>query len=372
VTPSPGAWTSSSAGVALAADDALRLLQAVPGVLLLVRDGLVARRHVPARCESRALADWALQLEELPGALSEVVAAARRTRGVVSEVTLSAGLVTRVNAVLVSDDEVALSVSDISEQRHVEEQVLAAERNRLEAQSLAQRAATERLSALGTLAAGVAHEINNPLTWVSSSLEFVKQELTALAPGSEALDALAEAEEGVARIGAIVRDMRVLARGGGSQPLEPTPLLPVLRAAVQATAGVFRERAAVVVHAEHALDAMAREGGLVQVLVNLLVNAAQTLPHGDAHGNRVDVRLTGPENGWVELEVKDTGAGMDEKTLARAFDPFFTTRDVNAGVGLGLAVSRSLVEGMGGHLDLESRPGHGTTARIRLVSAAKR
>jgi signal transduction histidine kinase len=142
-----------------------------------------------------------------------------------------------------------------------------------------------------------------------------------------------------------------------------------MRAAVQATAGSFRGRAAVVLSAEQALEARANEPNLIQVLVNLLANAARALEPTPAAEDRVDVRLVGAVDGHVVIEVSDTGRGMDEATLTRAFDPFFTTRPVNGGAGLGLAVCRALVEAMGGELELESAPGRGTTARLRLVSA---
>ncbi|MDX2013261.1 MAG: ATP-binding protein [Myxococcaceae bacterium] len=362
----------ASAEAALSGGEAQRLVQAVPGVLMLVRGRGLAHRHVSSHCESPRLAAWAAALDELPGPFLEVVEAARRARGIVGELELEGGLVVRLDAVALSDDEVALHVLDVSEQRRVEEQVLASERARLTAQHLAHRVATERLSSLATVAAGVGHEVNNPLTWVASSLEFIRRELVATTVSAELREALDEAEEGVGRITAIVRDLRVLSGPAGPGPPEVVAVVPAVRAAMQATAGAFRGQVPAVLHVERPLEVYAHEGNLVWVLVNLLANAAQALVKAAPAEDRVDVRVMGPVEGRVVIEVRDTGRGMDRETLARAFDPFFTTRPVNAGVGLGLAVARALVEAMGGWLELESAPGAGTIARVRLPSATTR
>jgi C4-dicarboxylate-specific signal transduction histidine kinase len=351
------------------ADEALRLLHAVPGVALLVRTGVLRHRFVSSVCSSVELRAWAFALERLPQPFVELAEAARRARSVVSEVVLEHGLAVRVDAIALTADEVAFHVLDVTEQLRVERQVLAAERARLAAQHLAHRASAERLSALATVAEGVGHEINNPLTWMRSNLEFVRGELERQGATRELLAALDEADEGVSRIASVVRDLRVLTGRSDTGRLEVVALLPVIRAAIDATVGVFRDRAPVVLHAEGAPDVRAHEANLVLVLVNLLANAAQALGPAAPSDDRVDVRVLGPLEGRVVVEVSDTGRGMDVETLTRAFDPFFTTRPVNVGVGLGLAVSRALVEAMGGRLDLESAPGLGTTARLSLPSA---
>jgi C4-dicarboxylate-specific signal transduction histidine kinase len=357
---------------ALSGPEALRLVQAVPGVLLLVRGGALAYRHVSVCCQSPRLTAWVGTLDELPRPLLDLATATRRARSMVSELDLEEDFVVRVDAVSLNDEEVALHVLDVTEQRRVEHQVLTAERARLTAQQFSHRVASERLSALSTVAAGVGHEINNPLTWLTSSLEFARRELAAGSVSAEVLEALGEAEQGVARIAAVVRDLRVLSSRPETGRVETIGVLPAIRAALQATAGTFRGRVPVVLHAEHALEARAHEANLVQVLVNLLANAAQSLEPVASEEGRVDVRLLGPVDEHVLIEVRDTGCGIDETTMARAFDPFFTTRPVNGGAGLGLAICRVLVEAMGGHLELESAPGRGTTARLRLVSAAPR
>jgi signal transduction histidine kinase len=221
----------------------------------------------------------------------------------------------------------------------------------------------------------VAHEINNPLTYVKSNLSYVREELSRLgaAPGSQGpLDeALADAGEGVERVRGIVRRLMALSRVETAAGLHAVDLHAALDACLET---VRRE--------VHARGRLRREYGdippvlgdrtrIVQVFVNLLFNAVQALPEGspDRHEVWVATRLD-PESGQVMVEVSDTGCGIPERSLERIWDPFFSTKPVDQGVGLGLSICRSLVGALGGRIAARSREGAGSTFTVWLRSAA--
>ncbi|HET9552981.1 MAG TPA: MEDS domain-containing protein [Anaeromyxobacteraceae bacterium] len=226
-----------------------------------------------------------------------------------------------------------------------------------------------RLASVGTLAAGVAHEINNPLAFVAGNLAFLAERLEAGGADPELRRAVAEALDGASRIRATVQGLRRLSR-----PADGTPRAPV-DVAAELSAGVAIARAQVASRARLSVDLApglpAVEAGpneLAQVAVNLLVNAAQATPEGRAGEH--EVRLAArAERGGVVVVVSDTGAGMTPEVQARIFDPFFTTKDAGAGTGLGLAICHGIVAGLGGAIDVESAPGRGTTFRVRLPAA---
>ncbi|MFM2248367.1 MAG: hypothetical protein RL071_4442 [Pseudomonadota bacterium] len=244
---------------------------------------------------------------------------------------------------------------DLSEQRRAE---AAAQQN-------------ARLAAIGTLAAGVAHEVNNPLTVVAGAL--TAWEATGEAAGAQPAElrrARAEALRSVDQVRAILRTLLELGGGVGGAPIASSALS--LAEAVEAACGQVAARRGQPPSAAGALEGLprvaARPAELVQVLVQLIDNAeaARAAAGPDAPPVRLLARRADDE---VCLEITDPGAGMDAETLARVFDPFFSTRQVGAGRGLGLPLSRSLVQGMGGALDLRSAPGAGTTAVLRLPVA---
>ena len=225
----------------------------------------------------------------------------------------------------------------------------------------------ERLAATGRLAAGVAHEINNPLTYVLSNLEELA-EVEALRADPQAPRLLREARQGAERVRAIVRDLRVFARadeetGGACDPCE------VARSALGITGVEIRHRARLETRLEAVPRVAIAERRLAQVLVNLLVNACKAIPEGRVaeHVIRVTVR---PEVDRVIVEVADTGQGMTPEIRARIFEPFFTTRTTGDGQGLGLALSHAMVAEAGGDIEVETAPGRGTTFRVRLAVAA--
>lgn len=249
---------------------------------------------------------------------------------------------------------------------------LAAANQRLEGALLqleraqAQLVRSEKLRALGQLIAGVAHEVNTPLAFVANNLAFLAEGLAALAPPApderwqDLADAVAESQDGVARIAAIVRDLRGFAR-----PDSPGLQSADLNASLAATVRIARAAAppAITIAERYGElpPVVCNPGEINQVLLNLLTNAAQAI----AGAGTVTV-ATAHAGDTVRITVEDSGAGMDERTLARIGEPFFTTRPLGAGTGLGVAISLGIARGHGGSLSYSSAPGRGTTATLSL------
>jgi PAS domain S-box-containing protein len=236
----------------------------------------------------------------------------------------------------------------------------------------------DRLAAVGTLAAGVAHEINNPLAYVTSNLGFVQDELAALLREGGAAtpdriaslrEAVRDALDGATRVRGIVQGLRQFAH----PTRDPTRLAVDVRREIEAAVGLTRHE--ITHRATLALDVctelppvLAAQQELGQVLVNLLVNAAQAIPEGRAAWNEVRVSARA-EGGGVVIVVSDTGVGIDPQHVPRVFDPFFTTKPVGSGTGLGLSICHGIVKGLGGTIAVESVPGAGTTFRVTLPAA---
>ncbi len=221
-----------------------------------------------------------------------------------------------------------------------------------------------RLAALGALSASVAHEINTPLAYVLANLESV-------AHGAEAAEApIADAIEGARRIARIISDLGSFARlGDPSGEREPLDVALAVTVALNLAANRLRHTAEVVRHHEPGLRAFARETQLVQVLLNLLVNAAHSLESAPPTQRRIEIRTAAAEPGRIVIEVRDHGKGIPEGELSRIFEPFFTTRSGEGGTGLGLSVSRRIVEGFGGKISASSLSGRGATFTIELDRA---
>jgi signal transduction histidine kinase/HAMP domain-containing protein len=230
------------------------------------------------------------------------------------------------------------------------------EKKRLES-TLAQR---DRLASMGMLAAGVAHEINNPLAYVMMHLEGLSQ---GLEPGGAA-ESARKALEGIQRIREITRGLNAFARidSGGLEAVD-------LNRAVEQAANMAQHEVKLKGTLHLDLGALPRvlasEGKLAQVLLNLLVNAAHSIEDGAVSQNRVSVR-TWAEGSLVFAEVADTGRGIVPENLERIWEPFFTTKASGQGTGLGLAICRSIVEGFGGTISVQSLPGRGSRFLLRL------
>ena len=226
---------------------------------------------------------------------------------------------------------------------------------------------SERLSALGTLAAGISHEINNPLAFVLANVEHALDlcdESQDAPPGLRA--SLGDALTGAERVRGIVGHMSLLAHQREAEP-RPVDLAQVLRSAVEIGGVHVRRVAEVKVHIEGEPRALGHESELGRIALNLLVNAAHAIERDDdASAHTVWVRAGIISDAEVYFEVQDDGIGMDEETRRRAFDPFFTTKASGVGTGLGLSLSHRIVQSLGGRMSIRSRPGEGTAVRVVL------
>jgi len=242
------------------------------------------------------------------------------------------------------------------------------ERRELEV-SLAQ---ADRLANMGMLAAGVAHEINNPLAYVMLHLEAVQgglEELIGAGADPELASSIESALEGAGRIADIVRDLKSFSRVEATS-LERLDLARLTDGAATMAKNEIKYRARLVKDYAPIHSVLGNEGRLSQVLLNLLMNAAQAIPPGDVGGNeiRVSAHMDGDH---VVLSVCDTGEGMDPATVERVFEPFFTTKAKGGGTGLGLAICQRIVVEHGGTITLDSLPGQGTEVTLRLPAASE-
>lgn len=262
------------------------------------------------------------------------------------------------------------------------------ERKRLETQL----AHAQRLESIGTLAAGMAHEINNPLTFVIGNVDVCREWLARMdgklaryvaetepAPGARLADirddiaeieaSLRDASDGAARVGRLVLDIKSMARA--SEPSrQPRDLRTVIEAAVKMTAHAVRHSARVTTAFGATPLVEASDGPLVQVFTNLLMNAAQAIGEGHADANEITLTTSTDARGWACVEVRDTGPGIPADVLPRIFDPFFTTKPVGAGMGLGLATCHNIVAGLGGTLAVDGNPGRGAVFRLALPATS--
>ncbi|QSQ21817.1 response regulator [Pyxidicoccus parkwayensis] len=246
-------------------------------------------------------------------------------------------------------------------------------------QTQAQLVQAGRMAAVGQLAAGVGHEINNPLAYIVSNLEHASEEADALARElgemrgagprlREVSQALREALHGADRVRRIVRDLKTFSRPDDEKQ-GPVELHAVLDSAVKIAMAELRPRAKLVKDYGDVPRVEANEARLAQVFLNLLINAAQALPEGKAEENEVRLSTKLAPNGMVIAEVRDTGIGIAPEALGRIFDPFYTTKPPGVGTGLGLSLCHAYVSAMGGTISVESEPGKGTVFRVTLRRA---
>ena len=200
---------------------------------------------------------------------------------------------------------------------------------------------SDRMASVGTLAAGVAHEINNPLAAICANLELVAKTVADLAsePGidrrlDEAIDELRDVREGAERVRQIIRDLKIFSRGPDEERRGPIDLHRVLESSLRMAWNEIRHRARLVKEYGKVPPVDANEARLGQVFLNLIVNAAQAIPEGDAEHNVVHVVTGLDASGRVFVEVRDTGTGIARENMPRIFDAFFTTKSDGMGMGL--------------------------------------
>jgi len=224
----------------------------------------------------------------------------------------------------------------------------------------------QRLAALGALAASVAHEINNPLAVLTSNLEWL-MECAALPDEHSALE---DALEGARRIRQIISDLRAFSRDdAASHTAESVDVSRALSAALNIAANELRHLARVEVKCPPHVMARGKDGPLVQVLVNLLVNASQAMRTVKDRPHLLTVSVAEAQ-GFIDIDVVDTGPGIPAELMSRLFAPFVSTRASSGGTGLGLWISRRIIESFGGELTVTSTPGTGSTFRVHLSAGA--
>jgi two-component system, cell cycle sensor histidine kinase and response regulator CckA len=229
----------------------------------------------------------------------------------------------------------------------------------------------DRMASVGTLASGVAHEINNPLSYVISNLRFVLEQVgevgrRARVEGMEELqEALQEALEGADRVRNIVQDLRTLSKDDESS-VGPIDVQRVVESALKLAASTLRHKAQVRKELKPVPAVEGNAARLGQVMLNLLINASQALPEAQPEHNEIRVATRTDPAGRALIEVQDTGEGITPENLGRLFDPFFTTKPVGVGTGLGLSICHGIVTSMGGEIQVESAPHQGSLFRVVL------
>jgi PAS domain S-box-containing protein len=242
---------------------------------------------------------------------------------------------------------------------------------------------SDRMASVGTLAAGVAHEINNPLAAVMANLDYIADAVGKLGSGSsgamtpamretrirdEIKAPLDDAREAAERVRFIVRDLKMFSRSPSEELKGPVSVKDVMESSLRMAWNEVRHRACLVKNYGDVPDVDANEARLGQVFLNLIVNAAQAIPEGSADANEIKV-TTRLEGTRVVIEVTDTGPGIPPDIIDRVFDAFFTTKRVGVGTGLGLAICHRIVTDIGGELTVRSEVGVGTVFRVSLPEA---
>jgi signal transduction histidine kinase len=248
---------------------------------------------------------------------------------------------------------------------------------------MGQLALTSRLAALGTLVAGVAHEINNPLAAALSDQDLALRAVrdlrdrlrgsglldlkTELLQLDEVVEELDEAQDAGRRIERIVRDLKVFGRPNQKDSRERVRLIDLVDLAMRWLPAAINQTATVAVEDGGAPDVVATAGQITQVVVNLVTNAAKATPEGMR--GAIVIRIGVGKPGMARLDVIDHGKGIEPAVLPRIFEPFFTTRGVGKGTGLGLSICHSIVTNHGGTLTVTSEVGKGSTFRVELPAA---
>ncbi len=337
--------------------DAFFLLRGEPAGLRLLRLNAHAERLIGQECgaaEGRMLVDLPDALFIAPLELCEQVWRTGRPHDdEVDQVLPGVGRRWFRRQLVAVGDCMTVTVRDITVQRENEIRL------RL----------NERMASVGMLAAGVAHEINNPLAFVSSNLSFIGTELGRMAlpedDAHELREAIDEAREGAERMRLIVQSLRALSRGEQVNT-HPLDVHEVLESSVHLAWCKLRSRGRLLRDYGELPPVRGNSVQLAQVFTNLLINAAQALPRQGG-----EIRLVTRANGagQVVVEVHDNGCGIAREHLARVFEPFFTTKPLGEGTGLGLSISHDILKGLGGEMSVDSTMGQGSIFRVVLPTA---
>jgi signal transduction histidine kinase/ActR/RegA family two-component response regulator len=276
-----------------------------------------------------------------------------------------------------------------------ERRALEAEHARAQALARAKIEESFRMASLGTLSAGVAHEINNPLAFVMANVQFLGdmlrdvEHLLPAAQRDEMQEIFADTSDGLARIRRIVRDLSTFSRtgehdapdaglaldgasgaGGSAIDVRTIDVRTVVEAAVNLAQSQLGQNARLARDYQPVPPVDASKPQLAQVFLNLLINASQAIPAGARDASEIVVRTGTDAAGRAFVEVRDTGVGIPAEHLPRLFDPFFTTRPQGEGMGLGLSICHGIVTQLGGAITVESEVGRGSTFRVSLPASA--
>jgi signal transduction histidine kinase len=247
------------------------------------------------------------------------------------------------------------------------------ERRRLQEQLLL----AERMASIGVVAAGVVHEINNPLTVLMGSAELAQRTLsdTGDTAARSAQSTVVHAEldrvlEAADRLRQIVADVKLFSHAG-ADPVVSVDVLTTLASSVRMALHETSGRCRVVTELGPTPLVALPASRLGQVFLNLILNAAQAIAPGQADANQIRLTTYTDELGWAVIEVADTGSGIPEQVQKTIFEPFVTTKPVGVGTGLGLFVTHRIVSDAGGRIEFESELGRGTTFRVSLPASTR-
>lgn len=345
-------------------DDATRgvedLLHGLPDLVLVVRGTMVEPRSQEAQqrwgAQARSLAELAAT-EEDAHELARL-----------SDLQLATGVSMRLR---LGDDEgpFPAEIMAVSITMDGEQVVVASARDLSEREQIERRLRlNDRLASVGTLAAGVAHEINNPLTFIASNIAYVQEWLEEL-DDPETDDfraALDDAGRGAERVAAIVRVLRHFGRADEAV-VDVVEVQNVLEFAARLVTPTTRDRTELKLEpSNEPLAVYGDDGRITQILVNLLTNAAEAMPPDRPHHENLVTLSAHAVGDTVAVRVVDNGVGMSASQLARVFDPFFSTNPNGRGMGLGLSICHKIAGELGGTIRLQSEEGVGTQAELVL------
>jgi two-component system, NtrC family, sensor kinase len=230
----------------------------------------------------------------------------------------------------------------------------------------------ERLASIGTLAAGVAHEVNNPLAYLMLNVEQLRKAFQRFGSDvshepdlAQMTDCVTMIHEGAQRVQRVVHDLQQFARL--DEPVEPVSLRDALNLSLELTRGICESRAQLSTEWEEVPEVMGHQGRLVQVFTQLLTNAAEAIIEGSIEDNTIAVAVRRGSSDTVEVEVRDTGSGIPPCDAGRVFEPFFTTKE--QGTGLGLPICQRIVNSFNGEIRLEPASPRGSVATVQLPVA---
>lgn len=233
---------------------------------------------------------------------------------------------------------------------------------------------TDRVATMGTLAAGIAHDLNNPLAYVTASAEVLLEEI-AMLPGRDDLAAMArDCLEGARRAATIVSQLQTFARGSTDGTNGVANISSVVEFAARMADNQVKHKAHIEVHCPPELTVAMEESKLGMVVLNLLVHATDNMEPGDASRHRVLIEAVAAEEGWVKIRVEDDGPGLSAEELRKIFDPYSSSHTPPRGMtGLGLAISQRLIAEANGRVEVQSTQGQGTRVVVWLpVPASNR